>query len=227
MPDNKTGAQDFAIHEEQAKAAPRNVSRKEKPEARKELSPQNAQNPRAFVVGIVRGSHGLTGEFKVESTSGHYEHFANMDEVTLRKGNAQSPFKVEYVKDSAGTLYMKLEGIDAPDDVLKINGWELTVPRAKAHALKEDEWYIEDLKGCSVWYKDEETARKETVGTVTNVMEGGGAYLLELRISGDCALLQGIAKPEKEVFVPFSNKFIGLVDTVRKEVQLMHLWILG
>ena len=32
-----------------------------------------------FVVGIVRGTHGITGEFKVESTSGEYGHFADME----------------------------------------------------------------------------------------------------------------------------------------------------
>ena len=42
----------------------------------------NAMTER-FVVGIVRGSHGITGEFKVESTSGEYGHFASMEEVDL------------------------------------------------------------------------------------------------------------------------------------------------
>ena len=48
-----------------------------------------------FVVGIVRGSHGITGEFKVESTSGEYEHFADMDEVTLTNGTVSRLAKVE------------------------------------------------------------------------------------------------------------------------------------
>ena len=42
-----------------------------------------------FVVGIVRGTHGITGEFKVESTSGEYAHFADMEEVTLTDGNVE------------------------------------------------------------------------------------------------------------------------------------------
>ena len=52
-----------------------------------------------FIVGFVRGSHGISGEFKVESTSGYYEHFAQMKEVTLRNGrNGDSKlFKVESV----------------------------------------------------------------------------------------------------------------------------------
>ena len=38
-----------------------------------------------FVVGIIRGSHGLKGNCKIESTSGEYEHFADLKDVTLRK----------------------------------------------------------------------------------------------------------------------------------------------
>ena len=48
----------------------------------------NAMTER-FVVGIVRGSHGITGEFKVESTSGEYGHFASMEEVALTDGTAE------------------------------------------------------------------------------------------------------------------------------------------
>ena len=111
-----------------------------------------------FVVGIVRGTHGITGEFKVESTSGEYEHFANMEEVTLTDGNVEKVFQVEYTQEAATTLYMKLAGINTPEDAAKFNRWQIVVPRKNAHPLQENEWYIEDLKGCSVWY--DETAGK-------------------------------------------------------------------
>ena len=39
-----------------------------------------------LTVGFVRGAHGLTGEFKVESASGYYEHIEALKEVTLRNG---------------------------------------------------------------------------------------------------------------------------------------------
>ena len=39
-----------------------------------------------FVIGIIRGSFGLSGKLKVESTSGEYEHFFELTDVTLMKG---------------------------------------------------------------------------------------------------------------------------------------------
>ena len=191
-----------------------------------------------FVVGIVRGTHGITGEFKVESTSGEYEHFARMKEVTLTDGNAEKPYSVEYVHEAADTLYMKLMGINTPEDAAKFNRWEIVVPREYAHQLQKGEWYIEDLKGCSVWYKGDVAAEaapalseNDIVGIVTDVKEGGSGYLVEISLSEGCTLIGDGIKYTKggklrTVYVPFKNEFIGDVDVVAKKMQLMHLWIL-
>ena len=194
-----------------------------------------------FVVGIVRGSHGVLGEFKVESTSGEYEHFANMEEVTLTDGKSSKIFAVESVRIGTNILYMKLAGINTPEEVAKYNRWEIVVPREKAHPLQEGEWYIEDLKGCSVWYESQNgtaddtapatLAQNNVVGTVTDVKEGGQAYLVEILLSEGCSLLEENVKFSKNgkvrtVYVPFENRFIGQVDVQNKRMQLMHLWIL-
>ena len=190
-----------------------------------------------FTVGIVRGPHGLSGEFKVESTSGEYEHFARMEEVTLTDGSVKKLFKVESTKEAAETLYMKLEGINSPEEAAKFNKWEIVVPRKYAHQLQKGEWYIEDLKGCSVYYKDEKSnktlqdASEDVLGTVTNVREGGSGYLVEISLSESCSFLADSVKFNKDgslraVFVPFNKEFIGEVDVESQRIQLMHLWIL-
>lgn len=182
-----------------------------------------------FVVGIVRGTHGITGEFKVESTSGEYAHFADMEEVTLTDGTESKLFRVEYTQEASSTLYMKLEGISTPEAAAQYNRWQIVVPRKYAHQLQEGEWYIEDLKGCSVWY--EEATTENTVGIVTDVKEGGSGYLVEILLSENCKLLSDDVKRTKSgkmrtVYVPFKNEFIGTVDVDGKKMQLMHLWIL-
>ncbi|MCR5218158.1 ribosome maturation factor RimM [Treponema sp.] len=187
-----------------------------------------------FVVGIVRGSHGITGEFKVESTSGEYEHFANMEEVTLVNGEEKKTFKVEETKEGAAVLYMKLAGINSPEEAAKYNRWEIVVPRKYAHPLQKGEWYIEDLKGCSIVYKEtaeDAPAAEHVVGTVTNVLEGGSGYLVEILLSESCSLLADSVKLNKKgnpktVYVPFKDEFIGEVDVEAQKMQLMHLWIL-
>ena len=67
---------------------------------------------RRLVVGFVRSPHGITGEFKVESASGRYEHIEALKEVTLRNGSAEKRFSVLSSRSGNGTLYMKLADID-------------------------------------------------------------------------------------------------------------------
>ena len=190
-----------------------------------------------FVVGIVLGTHGVSGEFKVESTSGEYDHFYHMDEVTITDGTNSRLVKIESVKEGNNVLYMKLAGINSPEDAAKFNRWEIVVPREKAHKLQKDEWYIEDLKGSSVWYKDTagDTAPalddNSVVGTVTNVLEGGSGYLVEIKLSESCRLLGDDIKFNRKgnvntVYVPFKDEFIGKINIEEKTMQLMHLWIL-
>ena len=197
-----------------------------------------------FVVGIIRGSHGVTGNFKVESTSGEYGHFADMAEVTLRNGKTGSEklYRVEGLELSGQTLLMKLAGIDSPEEVKKINGCEIVVPREYACPLEKNEWYAEDLKQCALvypkdgWGKDGLEAKASpadfvTVGRVTDVLEGGTGNLLEIKLAEDCTLLADNVKftangKTRTVLVPFKNEFIGEIDVNNKTMQLMHLWIL-
>lgn len=199
---------------------------------------QKSLEKQMFIVGFVRGSHGISGEFKVESASGYFEHFEQMTEVTLRNGKTgeAKPFKVESVDAGAHDLYMKLAGIDTPEAVKKYNRWEILVPRDNACPLEENEWYIEDLKQCALVYQEtkdgfaDETVPTQ-VGIVTDVMEGGSGYLLEVLLAENCDLLDDAVKYDaggkvRTVLVPLKDEFIGKVDVQNKKIQLMHLWIL-
>ena len=191
----------------------------------------------SFIVGFVRGSHGISGEFRVESTSGEYEHFADMTEVTLRNGKTgeQKSFSVEYAEVGGRDLYMKLAGIDSPELVQKYNKWEIVVPRENACPLGENEWYVEDLKNCALVYEGKDGLAENSapikVGTITDVMEGGSGDLLKVCLAENCDCLSNDVKFDsngkvRTVFVPLKDQFIGKVDVKNKIIQLMHLWIL-
>lgn len=188
----------------------------------------------SFIVGFIRGSHGVSGKFNFESASGYYEHFEDMSEVTLRnsKTGDSRVFKVESVEIGSFSSFMKLEGINSPEDVKKYNHWEIVVPRDNASFLDEDEWYVEDLKGCSLYYEGK-GGLNIVVGTVTDVMEGGSGDLLEVKLAEDCDFLDESIRFNSDgkvrtVLIPMNGEagFIGDVDVRKKKIQLMHLWIL-
>ncbi len=190
-----------------------------------------------FIVGFVRGTHGISGEFKVESTSGEYKHFASMKEVALRNGKTgeQKSFSVEYAEVGGRDLYMKLVGIDNPELAQKFNKWEIVVPRKNACPLNKNEWYVEDLKNCALVYEGKDGLAVKSapikVGTITDVTEGGSGNLLEVHLAEDCDCLSDSIKYDsngkvRTVYVPLKDQFIGKVDVKNKIIQLMHLWIL-
>ena len=48
-----------------------------------------------LVVGFIRGAHGFSGECRIESASGDYEHLLKLKEVELRHDTVQKKTKVE------------------------------------------------------------------------------------------------------------------------------------
>lgn len=190
-----------------------------------------------LVVGIIRGSHGLTGNCKVESTSGEYEHFTCMKEVTLRKDGSERACRIEQVSCGDRILYIKFAEINSPEEAKRFSGWEILAPRENACPCGKDEYYIEDLKQCSLVYAGDTAnglAAKTApivVGTITDVLEGGAGDLLEVALSESCELLAENVRTNasggrRTVLVPFKKEFIGDVDIPCKRVQLMHLWVL-
>ena len=174
-----------------------------------------------LVVGFIRGTHGFSGGCKVESSSGEYEHLLKLKEVTLKHGDEQREAKVESVSLGNAVAYVKFQGIDSDEMAKKYIRWEIEVPRKYAKPLAKDEWYIEDLRNCSLIYEEKNvpatSVAPKVVGTITDVLEGGGGNLLEVSLAESC---------DRKVLVPFNNEFIGKVDVKNGTVQLMHLWIL-
>ena len=194
------------------------------------------------MVGIIRGTHGLAGNCKVESTSGEFQHFTGMKDVVLRKNGVETKRTIEKVSIGGGILYIKFSGINSPEEAKKLSGSEIVVSREFACPCGKDEYYVEDLKQCQLVYTSGSakgmaeksaatTAEPVVVGTITDVLEGGAGDLFEVVLSESCSLLSqelrttSSGKPRK-VLVPFKKEFIGTVDTKNKQVQLMHPWIL-
>ncbi len=181
-----------------------------------------------FVIGLVRTAHGLAGKVKVASTSGESEHFAGLKEVALRKDGVERACTVESVEGCASSLVIKFGGIDTPEDAKRYAGWEIVVPRDKACPLERDEYYVEDLKQCTLVYRGRPDGEPAVLGTVTGVLEGGAGDLLEVSLTECPTVSAGVPGNEKPrtVLIPFRKEFIGDVDTENGTVELMHLWIL-
>jgi 16S rRNA processing protein RimM len=168
----------------------------------------------SFVVGLVGSPFGLKGFVKVRPLSGETDHLTARTELTLRQDGREKVYTVEDWELRSGPspdLLIKFAGIDAPEEARALGGAEIIAGRAHAAPLKPGEFYVEDLKGLDV------TAAGDggVVGRITDILEGGGGELAEIRLnSGEIRL------------VPFRKEFFGDISPETGKAVLLERWIL-
>jgi len=165
----------------------------------------------SFILAVVGSPFGLDGFVKIKSLSGETGHLTSLKNVVLRQKNIKKIFIIEETKplDDSSWILMKFSGINNPETARTLTGAELIADRSSAVSLKEGEFYIEDLKGLEV------IAGQEVIGHITDIIEGGGGELAEIRlISGEIKM------------VPFRKEFFGDINIDENWVCLLNNWIL-
>jgi 16S rRNA processing protein RimM len=165
---------------------------------------------------VVGAPFGIAGRVKIQSLSGEIDHILALKTVVLRQEGREKSYVVE--ESTPTPLTMKFAGIESPEAAKTLKGAEILVDRSQAAPLDEGEFYIEDLLGLKVFLrKAPETSgspgNESPVGEITNIIEGGGAFLVEV------ALPTG----EKKL-IPFRNEFFG--DPEQGRIELIQGWIL-
>ena len=160
-----------------------------------------------LAVGRVQTSHGLKGHLKVKSLSGEIEHLLRLESVQLGFPGELTIFQVEEVRRGAGSVLLKLAGIDSRETAAGYRGQFVWVDRRFASVLGEEEYYIADLEGCRLFKGN------NLIGSVVAVPEGGGGDFLE------------VETPEgKRLIVPFSKHFVGGVDIADRRIELTEAY---
>jgi 16S rRNA processing protein RimM len=162
-----------------------------------------------LVIGIVRTSFGVSGEVKVESCSGEYDHIVRLDRMTLRKGTQRSERAVESVRMAGGLAIVKLSGVDTPEEARTLAGSEIIVDRDGGCSLGEDEYYYADLVGLRI------VAGGKDRGVVAGLLEIGDRLMIESEITGCGTRL-----------IPFVGRYVGAIDLDTGTVEIIDTEII-
>jgi 16S rRNA processing protein RimM len=164
-----------------------------------------------FITAIVGQPFGVEGFIRINSLSGETTHLRGLYRVVLRDKNGEKNYEIEAFKQNGQQLLVRFKGLDTPEAVKKLAGAEILVPRDEAAPLKDGEFYIEDLKGLNLISHDSGAP----LGTITDLIEGGGGFLVEARLnSGEVKL------------IPFRNEFFGKIAPEMGTAELLCAWIL-
>ena len=128
--------------------------------------------------GVIRRAHGVRGEASVEPWTDSAERFEELEQVTLVSPDERHvrEVRVETTRAHGERALMKFAGIETPEAVQELQNWTIEIPADQARSLDEDEYFLHDLVGLTL--VDADGAER---GTVTEVLEGGGGLLLQVR----------------------------------------------
>ena len=130
--------------------------------------------------------------------------------MTVRLDDDYYIFKVSGVKRTADWFRIRFEGIDTPESAAGLTNGEIVVPGAERPALGENEYYIDDLIGCSVTGDD-----GVEIGFLSGVMQ---------QEHHDIWIVEGAAG---EILIPAVHEFIADVDMVRHRITVHQIEGLG
>jgi 16S rRNA processing protein RimM len=150
-------------------------------------------------VGQVVGVFGIGGAVKVRSLTDFDDRFVPDAQLYL-DGVART---VEWSRDRAGSLVVKLRGIDTRNDAESRRGSYLELPDSEARALPEDAWYHDQLLGLQVVTDD-----GRDLGTIEEILE---------RPANDVWVIQGSGG---ETLVPAIRDAVSGVDLDHRQVTV-------
>jgi 16S rRNA processing protein RimM len=153
-------------------------------------------------VGRVGRPHGLDGSFLVTQPR---ERVLAAATALVVDGRTVA---IERHDGTPARPILRLAGVTSREAVEALRGAELSVPRAEAPPLEEDEWLAEDLVGCRV--VDGETP----VGVVARLLAYPSCELLEVQREG-AADAAG-----KALLVPLISDAVREVDVVAKRIDV-------
>jgi 16S rRNA processing protein RimM len=156
---------------------------------------------RMVCIGRVSGAHGMHGEIKALPLTDSPEYYEALGRLLLDTARGLRAFDLGAVRTAGGQWVMKLQGIGSRDEAEALKGAELLVDPEQVAPPGENEYFTEDLIGCTVV-----TLAGVLVGTVTGVLDTGAQPLLEVK-------RQGAGEFGGAMLVP-------LTDDIVKEVQL-------
>ena len=158
-------------------------------------------------LGVVSSTHGIRGEVKVFPTTDDAARFKKLKKVLLDTGKEKITLEVQSARFFKQFVIVKFRGIDNINDVEKYKGRSLLVPREDAVRLEENEYYIADLIGMTVYTEE------GRFGVLRDVMETGAneVYIVDSDEHGE-VLIPAIRQCILDVDVSGNKMTVRLMD---------------
>lgn len=156
-------------------------------------------------VGVIASTHGLKGEVKVFPTTDDINRFKKLKEAIIKAKVGDITVHVEQCKFFKNMAILKFKEFDSINEIQGFVKADLMVERGNAVPLGEDEYFICDIIGASVY----EEGKEEQIGTLTDVLQTGANDVYIVRMEDG-----------REVLFPVIPDCVKTIDIENKKVVI-------
>ena len=160
-------------------------------------------------LGDVTSVHGIKGGLKVRCGATNMSVFGKLKKVRLKKKGVQTDHQISSVRIDRNFLIVTVADVTDRDGAESLVGSQFFVVKEETAKLAEDEWWIRDLIGMSVF-----RTTGELIGTVSDIITSA-QDLLEITPAD---------KNKKEtILVPLVKELVPVVDMQSKRIEIADL----
>jgi 16S rRNA processing protein RimM len=168
---------------------------------------------RLITIGTVLRTKGIDGVLRVQPLTFDPQRFHSLREVYFEKNGALTEGVIEDVTVSPGCVFLKIEGIERPEETATYAGSEIKIPESESPRLPEGMYYHYQIIGLDVY-----TTRGIFVGKVKQIIETGSNDVYSVVERGKETLVPAIAEVIEEINLEENRITIkeieGLLDAV-------------
>ncbi|HZS94036.1 MAG TPA: ribosome maturation factor RimM [Chloroflexota bacterium] len=157
-------------------------------------------------IGEIAGPFGIRGEAKVNMLTDFPERFSGLTRVFV--GPRHDELEIEETRLHKGQALVRFAGVTTPEQVDKLRGAEIVVPRSEAVELPADHYFLSDLLGAEV-----RTTDGQELGHIADILQTAGNDVYVVRGTG------------REILVPAIREAIDDLDVAAGRV-IVEPWVL-
>lgn len=158
-------------------------------------------------IGKILKSQGHRGAVRVLPLTDFPERFQDMKQVRVKLQDGRVEYTIEEIKPHGKFLTIKFKEIIDMDAAEKLRGGYLEVTRQELVPLDEDNYYIFDIVGLSVFDHAE-----TFLGKVTDVLQTGANDVYVVETGGRPLLIPAIKQVVREIDLPGRRMLVELPE---------------
>lgn len=157
----------------------------------------------SYKIGFIIKPHGLKGQVTIALDPEAPDSFDSIDSVFVEIKEKLLPFFIETISLKGNRAFLKLEGINTPEDAQQVSKAPIYLPKAIRPKSGRGQFYDDEVIGFEVL-----DTGLGPIGLIREVVHAGPNKLLAVDYNA------------REVLIPLNSPFIEGVNKSRKKITV-------